>query len=220
MIANDFYVYEHWRPDTGKCFYVGKGRGRRSVVMYNRNRHHKAIQSKLEELGLRVDIVIAKRGLTEDEAIALEIETIASYGMSNLANLTSGGDGLKGKFVSEETRVLMSSVHKGHCPSAETRRKISESHKGRPKASRSKDWRAAQSKAKRGKPLTPEHLEAVRAAAKRRTGIKRGPMSEECKAKISASKTGRKRGPFTADHKKRMSESIKLALARKNPKED
>ena len=22
----NFYVYEHWHPDTGVCFYVGKGR--------------------------------------------------------------------------------------------------------------------------------------------------------------------------------------------------
>jgi len=27
QIPNGFYVYEHWRSDTGACFYVGKGRG-------------------------------------------------------------------------------------------------------------------------------------------------------------------------------------------------
>ena len=43
-----FYVYEHWRPDRGECFYVGKGHGRRAYDMRRgRNRWHKFMQEKL-----------------------------------------------------------------------------------------------------------------------------------------------------------------------------
>lgn len=33
---NNFYVYEHWRPDTGVCFYVGKGKEKRAWDMKRR----------------------------------------------------------------------------------------------------------------------------------------------------------------------------------------
>ena len=48
MTTNIFYVYEHVRPDTGVCFYVGKGKGKRAWNMKDRNAHHRAIQSKLK----------------------------------------------------------------------------------------------------------------------------------------------------------------------------
>ena len=53
-----FYVYEHWRPDTNVCFYVGKGKGNRAWAMNRRNKHHKSVQSKLTSLGLSVYVKI------------------------------------------------------------------------------------------------------------------------------------------------------------------
>lgn len=32
MSIDTFYVYEHWRPDKGECFYVGKGKKHRKTV--------------------------------------------------------------------------------------------------------------------------------------------------------------------------------------------
>lgn len=215
MIRNDFYVYEHWRTDLTQCFYVGKGTGKRARVMYNRNRHHKAIQSKLADAGLDVEIVIVQDGLTEDEAIALEISTIARYGMDKLANLTSGGEGLPGKIVSLETRQKMSEAHKGKVNSPEARRKISEANRGRKAPPRSAEWRKAQSEGKKGIPLSGSQLEAIRKGAKKRIGIKRGPMSEEWKMRISEGKRGKKRKPFTEQHKQRMSESVRFAKAKR-----
>ena len=53
----EFYVYEHWRPDTGACFYVGKGNGDRAFrVKKNRNRHHANIVAKLEKDSLQVEV--------------------------------------------------------------------------------------------------------------------------------------------------------------------
>src|SRR5580658_6240831 len=94
-----FYVYEHWRPDRGECFYVGKGHGRRAYDMRRgRNRWHKFLQAKLSALGTAIEIKIIADGLTEAEAFAKEIERIAFWKNdgADLCNLTDGGDGPSG----------------------------------------------------------------------------------------------------------------------------
>jgi hypothetical protein len=72
-MSGKFYVYEHWRPDRGECFYVGKGQGRRAYDMRRgRNRWHKFLQAKLSALGTAIEIKIIAEGLTEEEAFAKE----------------------------------------------------------------------------------------------------------------------------------------------------
>jgi len=93
---NTFYVYEHWRPDTNFCFYVGKGQKKRAWKMRNRNPYHASIFSKLTSMGLAVDVRIIKSNLSEKEAFQLEIEKIAFYGVDNLANMSTGGEGISG----------------------------------------------------------------------------------------------------------------------------
>lgn len=74
-MKNIFYVYEHWRPDRGECFYVGKGKGgRANELRHNRNRFHKFIQAKLSRLGTAVEVRIISDCLSESEAFALERE--------------------------------------------------------------------------------------------------------------------------------------------------
>lgn len=100
-----FYVYEHWRPDTGECFYVGKGKGRRAWKMRDRNSHHTSIVSKLTSLGMCVDVRIISSDLSECDAFTLEATKIAEYGRDNLANLTDGGEGLSGLEAWNRVRV-------------------------------------------------------------------------------------------------------------------
>jgi len=93
-----FYVYEHWRPDTDVCFYVGKGARGRARRMKDRNPHHQAVVKKLSKLGMCVEIRMVHSGLTEDEAFAKEVERIAFWrglGVS-LVNRTNGGEGPSG----------------------------------------------------------------------------------------------------------------------------
>jgi hypothetical protein len=92
-----FYVYEHWRLDREECFYVGKGSGRRAYDMSCRNRHHKAIQSKLNRIGFAMEVRIVASGLSEEEAFALEVERIKFWteAGADLANRTYGGEGVK-----------------------------------------------------------------------------------------------------------------------------
>ena len=92
-----FYVYEHWRLDRDECFYVGKGSGRRAYDMSCRNRHHKAIQSKLNRIGFAMEVRIVASGLSEDSAFNLEVERIKYWteAGADLANRTYGGEGVK-----------------------------------------------------------------------------------------------------------------------------
>ena len=150
-MKSNFYVYEHWRPDRGECFYVGKGRGRRANIMDRRNKHHKAIQEKLARLGMCVEVKIVGHNLSEDEAFELEKKRIALWRSENcdLANMTDGGEGTSGY---KQVRT------------PEWRAKISAAHRGRDLSKMT----AASAAAKRGKPHTPEHRAAISAAAKER----------------------------------------------------
>lgn len=105
---SDFYVYEHWRPDTNQCFYVGKGIRQRARKMLSRNKFHSAIQGKLKRNGLKVGVRIIRRGLTEDEAFALEMELIANWRAKGieLANVGCGGDGQTGLIAWNRSPIL------------------------------------------------------------------------------------------------------------------
>lgn len=107
-MANHFYVYEHWRPDTGQCFYVGKGQRVRAYKMDNRNKFHTAIQGKLNRSGLRVEVRIIERDLSEDSAFILEMQTISNWRSNGieLANVGCGGTGQTGLVAWNRLPVL------------------------------------------------------------------------------------------------------------------
>lgn len=188
---NEYYVYEHYRPDTGTCFYVGKGKGKRAWDMkHMRNRHHMAIVSKLTSMGFSVDVRIISRDMTSETALALEIERIAFYGVENLSNMTLGGDGMSNP--SDELRKKMSESQKRRFSDPEEKKKMISRLVGR------KAWNKG--KSTKGRPHSPETIEKLKAAARGRiipqstrdaqkaavTGVKRAPFSEETKAKMSA----------------------------------
>lgn len=130
----DFYVYEHYRPDTGMCFYVGKGQRNRARRTDGRNSYWKRIVNKLRNNGLKYEIKIIVNNLTNEEASETEIAAIASWKDAGvvLSNMTEGGEGALGWSPSDETRKKMSAAAKrtcnsrGHVPTAETRKKMSE----------------------------------------------------------------------------------------------
>lgn len=213
---NDFVVYEHWRPDRGECFYVGKGRRPRANLMCRRNIHHQNIQNKLQRMGLEVEIRLVATGLTEEEAFQFEIERIAFWQAdgADLANKTSGGEGVSGlawtesqreKIIaalrtrkrapmSEEQKRHLSIINMGHKRtvigrklSAETKAKIGASKKGKPGPNK-------------GKKLAPETIEKMKKTLSIVMAGENNPFfgrkhTEETKRKISEKKTGVKLGP-------------------------
>ena len=201
-MSNLFYVYEHWRPDTGACFYVGKGKRQRAWIMRGRNRHHRAIQSKLTSLGMSVDIRIIVDGLSEETAFAVERDRIAMHGRAALVNWTDGGDGVSN-------------------PTAEARAKIAAALKGN-KHSKGRVYTAAQraviSARMRGNKnfgdvvaqnQSEEHRAKVAAALRGRPGRKKSAAEKE---RIGAASRGKKR---PAEVVERMRIGIRAAWARK-----
>ena len=123
----DFYVYQHKEFDTGRVFYVGRGRKKR----------WKEAGSKRSEYWHRIvrkhGGFIAEKvyeGLTSDRANELETMLILAYGRENLCNLTDGGEGMSGGTHTNEWREYMSTIMTGRVMSAEWRKKISESRSG------------------------------------------------------------------------------------------
>ena len=191
-MANVFYVYEHWRPDTDTCFYVGKGKGERAYKLKDRNNLHEKIVNKLSDLGMCVEIRLVASGLAEDYAFEIEKQRIAFWRENGvmLANFTDGGDGVSGL-----------------CHTLETRQKMSEKAKGRPGV-----------KSMLGRKHSEETKAKMRAAKVGKKPNNFGkkydtkPLSDEHKAKIAAAHKGKK---LSEEHKKKCSEAISAWWARK-----
>ena len=232
MSEKKFYVYEHWRPDRGECFYVGKGNGMRAHDMRVRNKYHKRVQQKLSGLGLIVEVKIISGNLIERDAFALEIERIAFWRNdgADLCNYTSGGEGSAGIKYTEERRRAISEILRARPPISDaTREKLSRAAvgnqrgKGKKKPQHvidavravhigkivSRDTRARISAAKKGKPGHPQTPETI--------------------AKISAAQKGRKkptelvermRGvPKSETHRQNVSKGLKAWWVRRREKE-
>lgn len=165
-MIGEFYVYEHWRFDTGKCFYVGKGRGKRSHSPHNRNRHWKNIVAKLDASGSGYEVRIIVSGLTEDEAFRLEQERIRYWRQSvDLANISDGGEGRSGFKHSEETKRLIGEKGRGRKASERTRALLSQSRIG--------------NKHTLGRKLTEEHKRKIGEASRGENNPNYGRVFDE-----------------------------------------
>lgn len=201
-MGGKFYVYEHWRPDRGECFYVGKGRGRRANIMYGRNSYHTAIQRKLSRLGLCVEVKLVETGLSEEEAFELERQRITFWRAdgADLANLTDGGEG--GANPAESTRQLMREAKLG--------RRLTEEHKakiGKKSRSRAQD----ESYKKRLSESIKKASADPTVKAKRSASQKKRIRTKEHYEKVSATLTGRKLSPEHAEKARNASKGRKQA---------
>lgn len=82
------YVYSHIRKDNNKCFYIGKGTGKRAWSTYKRNNYWNNIVNKCDYY---VKILID--GISETKALELERDFISQIGLENLTNVQEGGQG-------------------------------------------------------------------------------------------------------------------------------
>lgn len=205
---NDFYVYAWIRPDTGDVFYIGKGRGRRDTKKKNpNNRMFLNIVDKLRRGGVEPRIERIHSGLTEAEALHLEMVEIAERGRRDkgtgtLANMTDGGEGVSGMVHSAEARSRIGAAaagHKyalGHKHSEITKSKISESSAGR---RHSDEARAKLSAARSGMKLSDSYVLALTLArrlepSKRKDGSFKGISYSASRKKWQAKITVNGRG--------------------------
>jgi hypothetical protein len=167
-IENNYYVYEHIRKDSGKVFYVGKGKNNRAYHFLNRNKHWTNIFNKTE---ICVNFLI--KDVCEEFAFLIEIERInqlKALGIQ-LANMTDGGEGMSNPSI--ETLQKLSKARKGRVTSIETKRKLSLANKGRK--------------------LSDEHKLKLSLAHKGKPSPWKGKSpSEESRLKMSLAKIGKK----------------------------
>ena len=135
--------------------------------------------------------------LTDDEARAAEIELIARYGIENLLNISTGGEGSRGFKHTQEHLQKMSKRFKGKPLSEEHKRKISESNKGRKRKPLTDEQRAKLSASLTGRIVSEETRK------KRSESLKGRTYSEETLAKMSAGQKKRFQNP---EERKRYSE--------------
>lgn len=125
-----FYTYIHKTADTGRTFYVGKGKGARASWPHTRGAHWNSVVKK--HGGFTSEIT--DRFETEEEAFAHErflIASLRTFG-ARLVNKTDGGDGPAGYRHTEETRRQLSEMQKGKVIPQETRARMSASRLGKP----------------------------------------------------------------------------------------
>lgn len=234
----DFYVYILFR-ENGVPFYVGKGRGRRLAAHECAARrgakgHRFSIIRDLLARGLGVECRKVHEGLTDAEAIALEVAWIAEIGRKvhggPLVNETDGGDGMSGYQMPDASRAHLSAIARGIKKSPETVTRMKDSWKSRP--AMTDETKAKLSASLKGRPLSPEHrakvlaaregrqfeysqerrakaAEIMRAISAGNIGRKRPPMSDAQRAKLSAAAKARVRKPHSPEARANMAAAAK-----------
>jgi len=99
-----YYVYEWYNIDTQEVFYVGKGKNRRYVQVKGRNQYFLRYYDKYDCAVRKI-----KTRMSEDDAYALEVETIKMYKDIGqcVCNFSKGGQGgASDKNLSEDTYML------------------------------------------------------------------------------------------------------------------
>ncbi|MGB4497896.1 MAG: hypothetical protein WBI40_04290 [Methylococcaceae bacterium] len=115
MKEKQFYVYLHLRPTNdgfNSVFYVGKGlKARVNFVHRKTNPYHTRIVSKYGKENITIKKIACE---SEQHAFDLEIQMIAKLREMGvkLTNLTDGGEGFSGYFITPEAREKMSVAQK------------------------------------------------------------------------------------------------------------
>lgn len=214
-----FYVYEHWRPDTDVCFYVGKGSGRRANKMTSRSQRHERIQKKLNRMGMCVEVRMVSEGLTEDAAYAFERDRIAFWRSIDvhLINHIEGGRGVKSPDQATRQKMSRSSKKKWEDPAF-----VERWHERLMEGLKKNNVSERVSTKMRGRTLSDEHRRKISVG---NTGVKKVPdpwlgeknhffgkkHTPESLAKISAKKKGSK---LSEETKARMREAQSLRRER------
>ena len=197
-LDNNTCLYLHIKPESKEVFYVGIGSSKRPYKKSGRSRWWNRVVNKYS-----YEVIILADDLSWKDACEKEIYLIDYYGRRDLGkgtlvNMTDGGEGAKGRTLSEETRAKIGAFHKGKIVSKETRAKLSAAHTGK---KHTEETRAKLSALNKGRKLSAENAAKLIAANKGRI------VSKETRAKMSAAKKGR---TLSEETRGRMSKASKV----------
>lgn len=202
MNNNRFYVYSHSRKTDGKCFYVGKGSGKRYKEKQSRNIHWWNVVNKH---GFIWEILFDN--LSEMEAFKLESQICIQIGYENLCNIREEiGNG--GWTQNEETKRKISNAQKGNKynlgkkRSDGVKKNMSLAKLNIPKPSGFGD-KISKIKLSQNKKMSEETKLKISKSKKGKTYNKRKPpLSEETKSKISKQMKGKNIGKIRSEETK------------------
>lgn len=231
-MAGDCYVYILYRADGVTPFYVGKGRGNRWLQHEMSPKRGRSYKDNIIAKMKAAEIVVPKKkiaeGLSDEEAYALEAETIAKIGRifegGPLTNRAAGGQGSTSPLPETRKRLAEAAreFHTGRKRSAEFCAKMRERQLGVKKGPRPVDERKARAEMERqawregrGRPDTfsmkgRKHSEETK--AKMRAAALGRKMSPEARAKMSENSKRRK---YSAETLAKRSISLKASWARR-----
>lgn len=166
-MAGKYYVYIYFRPNGAPC-YVGKGAGRRWLQHLGGGSTNPYLNRIIRKNGGDLPRVKIREGLSNEEAIQVEIALIAAIGRKSeggpLVNITAGGDGVR-RACPPETRERIRAAHIGKKASDATRQKMSDARRGKKKTD---EHKAAIGRAHAGRTASDETREKQRASSAKR----------------------------------------------------
>ena len=130
-------VYVHRREIDNTPFYVGIGNSLKRAYNFNNSQRNDYWYRTYKKYGVIVEIV--ENDVSFEQAKELEVFLIDLIGLSNLTNMTLGGEGMLGFVFSEESKKKMSASGKNRITTDETKKRISAAGLGRKHSVKSKE---------------------------------------------------------------------------------
>lgn len=166
-----YYTYGHYKAGSKELFYIGKGKGNRSNEKDSRSDYWQNIVNKY---GYTVEIFAEWE--SEKDAFIHEKFLIDCFkDLTNLCNLTDGGEGCSGYVWSDEQKAklkLRIPSRLNSVVSKETRKQISLSQLGISRGKHSKEHCQKIAFANKGKVKSKEHIEKITQNAKKQAQLK------------------------------------------------
>jgi hypothetical protein len=193
-----YYTYGHYKADSKELFYIGKGKGRRAHEKDSRSDYWRNIVNKY---GYTVEI-FAEWESEQDAFIHEKFLIECFHELTDLCNLTDGGDGCSGYVWTDEQKAklkLRTHPNLGKTTPDHVRKQIGLSQLGTVRGPHSIEHSQKISLAHKGKVKSQEHMEKIVMGLKKQAQIKltcphcgiesNGPVMKRwhftnCKAKV------------------------------------
>jgi hypothetical protein len=159
-----YYTYGHYKADSKELFYIGKGKGSRAHEKDSRSDYWRNIVNKY---GYTVEIFAEWE--SEQDAFIHEKFLIECFqNLTDLCNLTDGGDGCSGYVWTDEQKAKLKfreHPNLGKTTPDHVRKQIGLSQLGTVRGPHNKEHSQKISQALKGKPKTLEQAARLKAVA-------------------------------------------------------